>query len=241
MPLLEVRGLTAGYGSITAIRDVTLDVAEGEIVAVLGANGAGKTTTLASIVGLVRSRQGSIRFGGEMISHLAPEQIVRKGLSLTPEGRRVFTRLTVAENLAIGAAAYRGERREIGQLRERLFDLFPVLAQRLGWPAGTLSGGEQQQLAIARSLMSRPRLLLLDEPTLGLAPILVRQVFELIRRLRNERGTTVLLVEQNAHKALDVCDRAYVMRTGRVEFEGTPEELRRTTRIEGAYLGFSTR
>ena len=146
----------------------------------------------------------------------------------------------MAENLAIGAAAHRGERREVSELRERLFELFPVLAQRLDSPAGTLSGGEQQQLAIARSLMSRPRLLLLDEPTLGLAPILVRHVFELIRRLRNERGTTVLLVEQNAHKALDICDRAYIMRTGRIALEGTSEELRRTTRIERAYLGFST-
>lgn len=235
--LLEVRGLRARYGPILAVRDADLRVDEGEIVALLGANGAGKTTTLASIAGLITSREGEIRLDGEDISRLPAEQIVRRGVSLTPEGRRLFAGLTVAENLAIGAASLGRRRGEAEEERERLLELFPVLAQRLDSPAATLSGGEQQQLAIARSLMSRPRLLLLDEPTLGLAPKLVRLVFELIGRLRDEQGVSVLLVEQNVHRALDLCDRAYVMRTGAIEVEGTPAELRRTTRIEQAYLG----
>ena len=232
-PLLEVRRLTAHYGPITAVREAELVVNEGEIVALLGANGAGKTTTLAAISGLV-ARSGEVLLDGKEISRLRPEQIVRRGVSLTPEGRRVFTGLTVAENLSIGAAVRKDGANE---QRERLLELFPVLEQRLHTPARMLSGGEQQQLAIARSLMSRPRLLLLDEPTLGLAPKLVRLVFDLIGRLRVEEGVTVLLVEQNVHRALDLCDRAYVMRTGRIEVEGTPDELRRTTRIEEAYLG----
>jgi branched-chain amino acid transport system ATP-binding protein len=235
-PLLDVRRLTARYGPITAVREADLVVNEGEIVALLGANGAGKTSTLGAIGGLV-ARSGEIRLDGREISKLRPEQIVRRGVSLTPEGRRVFAGLTVAENLAIGGAVRRAG---AGEQRERLFELFPVLAQRLHASARTLSGGEQQQLAIARSLMSRPRLLLLDEPTLGLAPKLVALVFDLIGRLRAEEGVTVLLVEQNVHRALDLCDRAYVMRTGRIEVEGTPDDLRRTTRIEDAYLGIVT-
>jgi branched-chain amino acid transport system ATP-binding protein len=235
--LLEVRGLSARYGPIVAVREANLHVEEGEIVALLGANGAGKTTTLGAIAGLVRAREGEISLAGEDISRLAAEQIARRGLSLTPEGRRLFATLTVAENLAIGAASLPRRERKSGTERKELLELFPVLARRLYAPAGTLSGGEQQQLAIARSLMSRPRLLLLDEPTLGLAPKLVRLVFELIGRLRSERGLTVLLVEQNVHRALDLCDRAYVMRLGAIEVEGTPDELRRETRIEQAYLG----
>ena len=235
--LLDVRGLRARYGPIVAVRDASLHVEEGEIVALLGANGAGKTTTLGAITGLVRAREGEITLGGKDISRLAPEQIARRALSLTPEGRRLFATLTVAENLAIGAASLSRQDRKTGTEREELLELFPVLAQRLHSPAGTLSGGEQQQLAIARSLMSRPRLLLLDEPTLGLAPKIVRLVFELIGRLHTERGLTVLLVEQNVHRALDLCDRAYVMRLGAIEVEGTPDELRRETRIEQAYLG----
>jgi branched-chain amino acid transport system ATP-binding protein len=234
--LLAVRGLRARYGPIVAVREADLHVEEGEIVALLGANGAGKTTTLAAIAGLVRAREGEINVGGEDISRLSPEQIVRRGVSLTPEGRRLFATLTVAENLAVGAVSL-GRRRKTDSEQEWLLDLFPVLARRLHSQAGTLSGGEQQQLAIARSLMSRPRLLLLDEPTLGLAPKLVELVFELIGRLRAERGLTVLLVEQNVHRALDLCDRAYVMRLGAISAEGTPEELRQETRIEQAYLG----
>ena len=228
--LLSVRGLEARYGPIAAVRGIDLDVHDGEIVALLGANGAGKTSTLVAIVGLHPARSGEIRFGGEDVSRLPPERIVRKGISLTPEGRRLFATLTVAENLALGGGTRNGD------ARERLFELFPVLRERLHAPAGSLSGGEQQQLAIARSLMSRPRLLLLDEPTLGLAPKLVGAVFDLIARLRAEEGVSILLVEQNVHRALDVCDRAYVMRVGRIEVTGTPAELR-ARGVEAAYLG----
>jgi branched-chain amino acid transport system ATP-binding protein len=229
-PLLRVRGLEARYGPIAAVRGIDLDVRSGEIVALLGANGAGKTSTLAAIVGLLASRRGAVRFDGEDISRLPPEKIVRRGIALTPEGRRLFATLTVAENLALAAR----QRDWVG--RERLLGRFPILRDRLDQPAGSLSGGEQQQLAIARSLMSRPRLLLLDEPTLGLAPKLIASVFELIAGLRDDEGVTVLLVEQDVHRALDLCDRAYVMRTGRIEAEGTSAELRRAG-LETAYLG----
>jgi branched-chain amino acid transport system ATP-binding protein len=233
--LLEGRGLTARYGPVVAVRDVSLHVGEGEIVALLGANGAGKTTTLMSIVGLHRARTGKIELDGREIGHLPPERVVRRGVGLAPEGRRIFARLTVAENLRLGAAAA-GRARDDAR-RERLLELFPALRERLRLPAASLSGGEQQQLAIARALMSGPRLLLLDEPTLGLAPKLVRLVFDLIARLREEDGVTILLVEQNVHQALECCDRAYLMRVGTVEAEGTPEELRRDRRVQAAYLG----
>jgi branched-chain amino acid transport system ATP-binding protein len=209
-------------------------VGEGEIVALIGANGAGKTTTLTCIAGLHHARSGRVRFDGREISGLSPERVVRRGISLTPEGRRLFSTLTVEENLLLGGVACgRRGRRDHGEL----LDLFPILRERLHMPAASLSGGEQQQLAIARSLMSRPRLLLLDEPTLGLAPRLVRLVFDLIGRLRDERGLSVLLVEQNVHQALDLCDRAYVMRTGRIEATGTPAELRQSRDVQEAYMG----
>ena len=230
--LLEVGGLTVRYGPVVAVRDLSFEVAEGEIVALLGANGAGKTTTLASIAGLHRADSGSIRLAGREISRLTPERIVRLGISLTPEGRRLFSTLTVEENLRLGGSTGGADARN-----EELLELFPILRDRLKLPAAALSGGEQQQLAIARSLMSRPRLLLLDEPTLGLAPRLVRFVFDLIGRLRAERGVSVLLVEQNAHQALDLCDRAYVLRTGRLEVAGTPAEVRRSPEVQSAYLG----
>jgi branched-chain amino acid transport system ATP-binding protein len=231
---LEVDRLTARYGPVIAVRDVLLEVGEGEIVALIGANGAGKTTTLTCIAGLHHARSGRVRFDGREISGLSPERVVRRGISLTPEGRRLFSTLTVEENLLLGGVACgRRGRRDHGEL----LDLFPILRERLHMPAASLSGGEQQQLAIARSLMSRPRLLLLDEPTLGLAPRLVRLVFDLIGRLRDERGLSVLLVEQNVHQALDLCDRAYVMRTGRIEATGTPAELRQSRDVQEAYMG----
>ena len=232
---MEVRGLTARYGPVVAVRDVDLRVGEGEIVALLGANGAGKTTTLMSIVGLHRARTGSIELEGREIGHLPAERVVRRGVSLAPEGRRIFAGLTVAENLRIGAAAAGRNGDEVR--RERLLELFPVLRERLRLPAASLSGGEQQQLAIARALMSGPKLLLLDEPTLGLAPKLVRLVFDLIARLRDEEGVTILLVEQNVHQALACCDRAYLMRVGGIVAEGTAEELRRDRRVQDSYLG----
>ncbi len=234
--LLQVTGLTARYGPILAVRDASLVVRAGEIVALVGANGAGKTTTLSAIAGLHGSRSGSVAFLGDDVSHASPEAIVRRGIGLVPEGRRLFSGLTVAENLAIGGSIRHGQPDQKAW-QERLLELFPVLRERLGQRAGTLSGGEQQQLAIGRALMSRPQLLLLDEPTLGLAPKLVRLVFELIGRLRDEERVSILLVEQNVHQALDLCDRAYVMRTGQIAVEGTPDELRRSTHIEDAYLG----
>jgi branched-chain amino acid transport system ATP-binding protein len=232
--LLELERLTARYGPVVAVRGISLAVGEGEIVALLGANGAGKTTALACIAGLHHARGGRIRFEGREISRLSPERVLRRGISLTPEGRRLFSTLTVEENLLLGGAARgRRDRSDHGELLE----LFPILRERLHMPAASLSGGEQQQLAIARSLMSRPRLLLLDEPTLGLAPRLVRLVFDLIGRLRDEQGLSVLLVEQNVHQALELCDRAYVMRTGQIEAAGTPDELRRSREVQAAYMG----
>jgi branched-chain amino acid transport system ATP-binding protein len=239
--VLEVAGLRAWYGPIHAVHQVDLTVEGGEIVALLGANGAGKSTTLKSIAGLHTARSGEIRFEGVDVTRFTTEKLVKAGLSLAPEGRRIFGRLTVAENLALGAAVRSGKRgsREVAQDRESLLELFPILATRLNLPGGTLSGGEQQQLAIARALMSRPRLLLLDEPSLGLAPKLVRLIYELIGTLRTERGVTMLLVEQNVHAALEVADRAYVMKSGRIVLSGTPAELRDRTQIEQAYLGLS--
>ncbi len=232
--MLEVRDLEVAYGSIRALHGVSLDVAQGELVAILGSNGAGKSTTLRAISGLVRPRAGAIRFMGRAITRATPEEIVALGISHCPEGRRVFGRLTVRENLILG-----GVQRPWSEVRrdlERMESLFPILRERLRQAAGTLSGGEQQMLAIARALMSRPRLLILDEPSLGLAPIIVEQVFRIITELKEE-GLTILLVEQNVHHALDVADRVYVLETGRVSLSGTAAELRHDPRIERSYLG----
>ncbi len=233
--LLRVESLVVRYGPIVAVREVSLRVEQGEIVALLGANGAGKSSFLNAVVGLVPVASGQVFFRDEEIQRLPPEQIVKRGLALTPEGRRVFPRLSVADNLRLGAVPQR-DRASAEAARKRVLDLFPVLGERAGQAGGTLSGGQQQMLAIGRSLMASPELLLLDEPSLGLAPILVDQIFELLSRLRDE-GTTILLVEQNVHRALEVSDRAYVLVNGEVDREGPAAELRASAEIERAYLG----
>jgi branched-chain amino acid transport system ATP-binding protein len=235
MPLLELEGLAVSYGPIKAVRDVSLRVETGEIVTVLGANGAGKSTSLQAIVGLLPIQQGSIRFDGQNIAGQSTERIVRRGLTLTPEGRHIFAPLTVEENLKIGAAT-RSSASEVARQWDQMMELFPILATRKGQLAGTLSGGEQQQLAIARSLMSKPRLLLLDEPSLGLAPQVVELIFDLVRRLRG-MGLTILLVEQNVHQALDIADRGYVVSGGSVVLQGTAAELKVSPEVQKAYLG----
>lgn len=234
-PMLEISDLTVRYGPITAVRGVSLEIHKGELVTLLGANGAGKSSTLKAVVGLVSTASGRVVFEGHDITSLRTESIVRRGITLVPEGRRIFSGLTVAENLRLGAASI--ARAQVCGIREEMLDMFPVLRSKLHALAGLLSGGEQQQLAIARGLMSRPRLLLLDEPSLGLAPRIVASVFELIAHLR-DRGVTILLVEQNVDSALKVADRAYVMNVGRVQFSGATAELGATS-IEEAYLGIS--
>ncbi len=235
MALLTVTGLAVRYGAINAVRGVDLAVESGEVVAVLGANGAGKSTTMKAIVGLVPAASGELSFDGHSLRGKSTEQIVMGGLTLVPEGRRVFPSLTVAENLALGAATRR-DAAAVGRSRAEIYELFPVLAERSRQPAGTLSGGQQQQLAVARALMSEPRMLLLDEPSLGLAPQVVESIFQLILRLR-QRGQTILLVEQNAAAALDIADRAYVLANGKVILEGSAAELRASEQIAEAYLG----
>jgi branched-chain amino acid transport system ATP-binding protein len=233
--MLELKNIQARYGAITALRGVSLSVSQGELVALLGANGAGKSTTLATISGVLRPWQGEILFEGRSILGKPPEQIARLGISLVPEGRDVFPSLTVGENLRLGAFT-RSEKNEYSRNLGEVFELFPVLKERLQQAGGTLSGGEQQQLAIARALMSSPRLLMLDEPSLGLAPALVDQIFELIARL-HQRGVTILLVEQNVERSLEIVDRAYLMNTGLIENQGTPQQLRAQADIEGMYMG----
>jgi branched-chain amino acid transport system ATP-binding protein len=223
------------YGAITALRGVSLRVERGEMVGLIGVNGAGKTTTLLTIAGVLKPAQGTITFVGESIAGQPPEDIVRQGIALVPEGRRIFPGLSVEENLRLGAAA-RADRTGIQPDIEEMCTRFPILGERFKQSGGTLSGGEQQQLAIARGLMSRPALLMLDEPSLGLAPLLVREIFELIAQLR-ETGVTILLVEQNVERTLEVADRAYLLNTGRVEFEGSAKEFRTRVDIASAYLG----
>lgn len=233
--LLDVAGLCVSYGAVEAVRGVDLQVRSGEIVTLLGANGAGKSSTLNALVGLAPRKAQRLRFRGAEISALAPEMIVRSGMTLVPEGRRVFANLTVAENLLLGGAKH-GARGSLAQVEAEMLALFPILAQRLHQKAGSLSGGEQQMLSIARALMSSPDLLLLDEPSLGLAPQVVDQIFELISGLR-DRGLTVLLVEQNVAQSLEIADRGYVMVNGRVEITGSAAELRASPEIRDAYLG----
>jgi branched-chain amino acid transport system ATP-binding protein len=233
--LLEVENLNVYYGAIHALQGISFNVEEGEIVTLIGANGAGKSTTLRTISGLLRPREGGIRFRGEDITMVPAEQIVYRGISQVPEGRKIFAPLTVRENLEMGAFT-RTNKAEIEQSMQRVFASFPRLEERLSQLGGTLSGGEQQMLAVGRGLMSQPTLLLLDEPSMGLAPILVEEIFRIIREI-NEQGTTILLVEQNAHMALSIADRGYVLETGTVVLSGTAQELRENPQVKEAYLG----
>lgn len=237
--LLRLTSVNAYYGPLLALKSVSLHVAEGEIVALLGANGAGKTTTLNTICGLVSARSGSIEFAGRDITSVRPEVIVSLGLTQVPEGRQIFGELSVRDNLLMGAFVRlrRREKRQVLEDLEAMAALFPMLGERMGQRAGALSGGQQQMLAIARALMSRPRMLLLDEPSMGLAPMVVRDILATVSALRHEHGATVLLVEQNAAAALKIADRGYVMETGRVVLEGTAQELLRDREVRRAYLG----
>ncbi|WP_439817924.1 ABC transporter ATP-binding protein [Zavarzinia sp. CC-PAN008] len=231
--MLAVRGLRAGYGAIEALRGVDLDVGEGEIVTLIGANGAGKTTLLMTICGMPRAMQGTIHFAGSDITHLPTHRIMRMGLAHAPEGRRIFPRMTVLENLRMGAVV--SDPAFLDQDLERVMTLFPRLKERIGQRGGTLSGGEQQMLAIGRTLMARPKLILLDEPSLGLAPLIVKQIFEVIREIAKQ-GVTVFLVEQNAHQALKLATRGYVMVNGRIEIQGSGAELLANPQVRAAYL-----
>ena len=234
--LLEVTGLDVHYGAIHALRGVSLRVDEGEIVTLVGSNGAGKSTTLRAISGLVPPSAGTIRYGGRPIQGKAPHEIVALGVAQAPEGRGIFANLTVEENLKVGAYARRESWRDLEEERARALAQFPQIRERLAQRAGTLSGGEQQMLAIARALLARPRLLLLDEPSLGLAPQIVQTIFRIIREI-NAAGTTILLVEQNAHMALHTAHRGYVLETGRVVLEDTCRRLAEDDRVKKVYLG----
>ncbi|MBQ2764343.1 MAG: ABC transporter ATP-binding protein [Firmicutes bacterium] len=233
--MLEIRNLVVSYGGIEAVKDISIDVEEGQIITLIGANGAGKSTTLKSIAGIVKPKNASIKFMGEEIVGKTPDYIVSKGITLVPEGRRVFSNLTVAENLKIGAYLKK-DKAQIKEDLEYVYSLFPRLKEREWQLAGTLSGGEQQMLAVGRALMSHPKLIMMDEPSLGLAPLIVRDIFEIIKTI-NKEGITVLLIEQNANMALKVADKGYVMETGVIKMEGTGAELLANEEIKEAYLG----
>ena len=235
MALLEVKDLDVSYGAIRALHGVSFHVDQGEVVTLIGANGAGKSTTLRAISGLLPVDSGEILYDGEVITGVEASRIVRKGLIQVPEGRRIFAPLTVRENLEMGAFT-RNDKVEIEESMEHVFHLFPRLKERLEQTGGTLSGGEQQMLAVGRALMAKPRLLLMDEPSMGLAPILVEEIFDIIGEISQE-GVTILLVEQNAHMALSVANRGYVLETGTVGLSGTSEELAENPRVRAAYLG----
>jgi len=236
MSVLRLEGIRTFYGNIEAIKGVSLEVNEGEIICLIGANGAGKSTTLMSISAIVAPRAGEIYFNDQPISKLAPDEIVRLGIVQVPEGRHIFPGLTVQENLDMGALLRR-DKEEISKDLDYVFELFPILKDRRGQAGGTLSGGEQQMLAISRALMARPKLLLLDEPSLGLAPLLVQQIFGIIRKINSESGTTIFLVEQNANLALKIADRGYVMETGRITLTDTAANLLENEEVRRAYLG----
>jgi branched-chain amino acid transport system ATP-binding protein len=235
MPLLEIEDMHSYYGHIQALRGISLTVDEGEVVTLIGSNGAGKTTTLRSIHGILPPKQGRIIFAGEEIQGVPAHELISRGIAQSPEGRRIFFRMTVLENLEMGAY-HRNDASGIREDMDRVFDLFPRLKERTKQEAGTMSGGEQQMLAIGRALMSRPRLLLLDEPSMGLAPVLVERIFETIRDI-NKQGTTILLVEQNANIALEIATRGYVLETGTIVNSAPAAELREDPTVREAYLG----
>jgi branched-chain amino acid transport system ATP-binding protein len=234
--MLELRNVKTFYGNIQALKGISIEIAEGEIITLIGANGAGKSTTLMSICGIAPPRSGEIFFMGQPIQELSPNKIVALGISQVPEGRRIFPRLTVTENLDMGAFL-RPDKDGVKKDIDYIFSLFPILAERRAQAGGTLSGGEQQMLAISRALMARPRLLLMDEPSLGLAPIIVRQIFDIIKKINAESNTTIFLVEQNANLALKVAHRGYVMETGRITLSDSAEKLLANDDVRRAYLG----
>ncbi|MBR2571808.1 MAG: ABC transporter ATP-binding protein [Clostridia bacterium] len=233
--MLKIENLVVSYGPINALKGISLEVAQGEIVTLIGSNGAGKSTTLSAVTGLARAQSGSIRFLGEDITNAPPHRIISRGISISPEGREVFPALTVHENLRMGAYT-RKDKEGIQSAYDRVYGLFPRLKERMEQVAGTLSGGEQQMLAIGRALMCEPKLLLLDEPSMGLAPNLVTMIFGLIESI-NRQGTTILLIEQNANMALSIANRAYVLETGRIAFSGDARTLLQDDRVRSAYLG----
>ena len=234
--MLKIENIQTFYGNIQALQDVSIEINEGEIITLIGANGAGKSTTLMSISGLEPARHGKITFEGQDITHMDPDKIVQLGIIQVPEGRRIFPFLTVTENLDMGAFL-RNDKEEIKKDIEYVFDLFPLLKERRNQPGGTLSGGEQQMLAISRAIMAKPKLLLLDEPSLGLAPIIVQQIMAIIKKINIEQKTTIFLVEQNANLALKLADRGYVMETGRITLSDTAKKLRENDDVRKAYLG----
>jgi branched-chain amino acid transport system ATP-binding protein len=234
--MLELRSVSVRYGAIEALSQIDLEVNQGEIVTLIGANGAGKSTTIRAICGQVPTSGGSIHFQGKEITRTPAHRLVHDGIAQSPEGRRIFANMTVRENLELGAFIHHGKHEQVRQDTDRVFQLFPRLAERVNQSAGTLSGGEQQMLAMGRSLMARPKLLLLDEPSLGLAPFLVQQIFQIIREI-NKEGVTILLVEQNAYQALRVAHRAYVLGTGRIVVSDTAERLLANEQVQAAYLG----
>ncbi|MCC6098033.1 MAG: ABC transporter ATP-binding protein [Olsenella sp.] len=232
--ILSVKDLHVSYGAIKAVKGISFDISEGEIVTLIGANGAGKSTTLNTIAGLLKPESGEVQFKGESLIGIKPHKIVSMGIALCPEGRRVFTQMSVEENLEMGG--YTRSDAENQETMERVYERFPRLKERMGQSAGTMSGGEQQMLAMGRALMSRPQLLMLDEPSMGLAPILVQEIFDIVKEL-NEQGTTILLVEQNASMALSIADRGYVLETGTITKTGTGQELLHDDDVRKAYLG----
>ncbi len=235
MPMLDVNNIHSYYGNIHALKGISLTVDKGEIVTLIGANGAGKSTTLRTIMGMLKPREGHVRLDGDELTRYKPHEIVYKGIAMVPEGRRVFARMSVTENLEMGAYS-RNSKQEIEQDLERVFTLFPRLKERHSQLAGTLSGGEQQMLATARALMARPRILLMDEPSMGLAPVLVEVIFDTIQQI-NKDGTTILLVEQNALMALSIAHRGYVLQSGEIVLQDKAENLKRNETVQKAYLG----